>query len=38
MAVVVENGGLGGDAAVPTAKLIFEAYYGEDIPEGNEEM
>ena len=38
LAVVVENGGLGGDAAVPTAKLIFEAYYGEDIPEGNEEM
>jgi len=38
LAIVVENGGLGGDAAVPVAKMIFEAYYGEEAAESNAEM
>ena len=27
LAVIVENGGLGGDGGVPVAKLIFEEYF-----------
>lgn len=38
IAAIVENGGLGSDAAIPLVRMIFSEYYGEPEIEENQEL